>query len=91
MKIVFHQPAVYWEEGFPLGNGRLGAVMYGGCEKEVLKLNEDTLWSGYPVKSQRGMSAEAKARAGALAREGKPAQAMEILEKKLWEAEDVQM
>ncbi|MDE7352157.1 MAG: glycoside hydrolase family 95 protein [Acetatifactor sp.] len=91
MKIVFHQPAVYWEEGFPLGNGRLGAVMYGGCEKEVLKLNEDTLWSGYPVKSQRGMSAEVRARAGALAREGKPAQAMGILEEKLSEAEDVQM
>lgn len=91
MKIVFHQPAVFWEEGFPLGNGRLGAVMYGGCEKEVLKLNEDTLWSGYPVKGQRGISARATARAGELTREGKPALAMAVLEEELKKAEDVQM
>ena len=52
MKIVFEQPASCWEEGFPLGNGRIGAVMYGGSTREILKMNEDTLWSGYPTGSQ---------------------------------------
>lgn len=91
MEIVFHQPAVHWEEGFPLGNGRLGAVMYGGTDREVLKLNEDTLWSGYPVKEQRGMSPGTVAQAGMLAVQGQPGKATTVLEKKLLEAEDVQM
>lgn len=91
MKYVFYQPAVHWEEGFPLGNGRIGAVMYGGADREVLKLNEDTLWSGYPVKEQKGMSSETAAQAGILARQGQPAKATELLGQKLLEAEDVQM
>ncbi len=91
MKIVFEQPASCWEEGFPLGNGRIGAVMYGGSDREILKLNEDTLWSGHPARCLRGMSPETAARAGELAKQGKPGQAMEVLEEKLLEAEDVQM
>lgn len=91
MRVVFHQPAGYWEEGFPLGNGRLGAVMYGDCKKEILKINEDTLWSGYPAGEQRGMDPETAARAGMLARQGQPTAATKLLESKLLEAEDVQM
>ncbi len=41
-------PAVYWTEALPVGNGRLGAMVFGGIEKERIALNEDTLWSGYP-------------------------------------------
>ena len=36
------------DEALPIGNGRLGAMVYGGIEQEHLQLNEDTLWSGGP-------------------------------------------
>ncbi|MDQ0877801.1 alpha-L-fucosidase 2 [Paenibacillus sp. V4I3] len=48
MNIQFHSPAVYWTEALPVGNGKLGAMVFGGVEKERIALNEDTLWSGYP-------------------------------------------
>lgn len=48
MNIQFQSPAVYWVEALPVGNGRLGAMVFGGIEKERIALNEDTLWSGYP-------------------------------------------
>lgn len=35
-------------QALPLGNGRLGAMIYGGVEKEAIGLNEDAFWSGYP-------------------------------------------
>ncbi len=47
--IWFQQPAQKWEESFPIGNGRIGACVYGGTVTERLKLNEDTLWSGEPA------------------------------------------
>ncbi|MNW37727.1 hypothetical protein D3C74_147790 [compost metagenome] len=49
MNIQFSSPAAYWVEALPVGNGRLGAMIFGGIEKERLALNEDTLWSGYPT------------------------------------------
>lgn len=48
MNIQFRSPATYWVEALPIGNGRLGAMVFGGIEKERLALNEDTLWSGSP-------------------------------------------
>ncbi|WP_235941196.1 glycoside hydrolase family 95 protein [Paenibacillus puerhi] len=47
--IQFHGPAVTWTEALPIGNGRLGGMVFGGVEKERIALNEDTLWSGYPT------------------------------------------
>lgn len=46
----YKQPAnpAKWEEAVPLGNGRLGAMVFGGIAKETIILNEDTLWSGWP-------------------------------------------
>ncbi|EMI55725.1 glycoside hydrolase family 95 protein [Rhodopirellula sallentina] len=42
------QPAGQWSEALPIGNGRLGAMVFGGVDQEHLQLNEDTLWSGVP-------------------------------------------
>ena len=42
------QPAAYWNEALPVGNGRLGAMVFGGVADERLQLNEDTLWDGFP-------------------------------------------
>jgi len=47
-KLYYNKPAVEWEEALPLGNGRLGMMVYGGTEREVLQLNEETLWCGCP-------------------------------------------
>lgn len=46
-KIWFSKPASEWNEALPLGNGRLGAMVYGGIHKEIIQLNEDSLWSGF--------------------------------------------
>ena len=47
-RLWYRQPATEWTEALPIGNGRLGAMVYGGVELERLQLNEDTLWSGGP-------------------------------------------
>jgi alpha-L-fucosidase 2 len=48
LKLWYKQPATEWSEALPIGNGRLGAMVYGGVDKERLQLNEETLWSGGP-------------------------------------------
>jgi alpha-L-fucosidase 2 len=48
LTLWYHQPARQWEEALPVGNGRLGAMVFGSQPVERLQLNEDTLWSGYP-------------------------------------------
>jgi len=47
----YEQPADRWEEALPLGNGRMGAMVYGGVEKEHLQLNEESLWAGRPFET----------------------------------------
>lgn len=44
----YRRPAAEWVEALPVGNGRLGAMVFGSIERERLQLNEDTLWSGGP-------------------------------------------
>ena len=48
LKLWYRRPATRWVEGLPLGNGRLGAMVWGGIEHERLQLNEDTLYAGGP-------------------------------------------
>ncbi|MFX3633872.1 MAG: glycoside hydrolase N-terminal domain-containing protein [Candidatus Pristimantibacillus sp.] len=48
MHLFYKKPAAKWTEALPLGNGRLGAMVFGGVETELLQLNEDTLYSGGP-------------------------------------------
>ena len=42
----YQEPAKQWEDALPVGNGRLGAMVYGGVGEERIQLNEDTYWSG---------------------------------------------
>jgi len=44
----YEQPAKEWTEALPIGNGRIGAMVFGGIVEERLQLNEDTLWAGGP-------------------------------------------
>jgi alpha-L-fucosidase 2 len=45
----FEEPASFFEEALPLGNGRIGVMVYGGIPSEHILLNEETLWAGGPV------------------------------------------
>jgi len=49
MKLWYNQPAQYFEESLPIGNGKLGALVYGGTDKNTIYLNDITLWTGKPV------------------------------------------
>ncbi len=49
LKIWYLQPAQKWNEALPIGNGRLGAMVFGGILNERIQLNEDTMWAGPPV------------------------------------------
>ncbi len=44
----YKQPGVKWLEGLPLGNGMIGAMVFGGVPEERIALNEGTFWSGRP-------------------------------------------
>ena len=46
--IWFRQPASEWNRALPVGNGRLGAMIFGGTREEHIQLNEETLWTGGP-------------------------------------------
>ena len=46
LTLWYRQPAHEWVEALPVGNGRLGAMVFGGTAKEQIQLNEDTVWSG---------------------------------------------
>jgi len=48
LKLWYSKPATVWEEALPLGNGRLGAMVFGRVSKERIQLNDNTLWSGFP-------------------------------------------
>lgn len=48
MKLWYNQPATAWEEALPIGNGRLGAMIFGTPSLEHLQLNEETVWGGEP-------------------------------------------
>jgi alpha-L-fucosidase 2 len=48
LKLWYTSPASKWEEAVPIGNGRVGAMVFGGAKSERIQMNEDTLWSGEP-------------------------------------------
>lgn len=48
LSLWYDKPSETWTDALPVGNGRLGAMIYGGVDGERILLNEDTLWSGYP-------------------------------------------
>lgn len=45
-RLWYEKPAAIWEEALPLGNGRMGGMVFGGIREEHLQLNEDSVWYG---------------------------------------------
>ena len=64
LKLWYGEPATQWVEALPVGNGRLGAMVFGGTENERVQLNEGTLWAGgpYDPSSQEALEALPEAR-----------------------------
>ncbi len=48
LRLFYDKPASNWNEALPLGNGRMGAMVFGNPQKEQLQLNEETVWAGEP-------------------------------------------
>src|SRR5436190_1628154 len=48
LQLCYQQPARQWTDALPIGNGRMGAMVFGGISEERIQFNEDTLWKGHP-------------------------------------------
>ena len=57
MMLWYDQPAVYFEESLPIGNGRLGGLVYGQPQEDIVQLNDITLWTGKPIDRQEDAGA----------------------------------
>ncbi len=79
----YDKPAQKWAEALPVGNGRLGAMMFGEPGLERLQLNEDTLWSGQPYDPTRPGGPEALPEIRKLVFEGKWIEAEALFAKKM--------
>jgi alpha-L-fucosidase 2 len=53
LKLWYRQPAEKWNQALPVGNGRLGAMVFGGVREERIQLNESSIWSGNPKEYNR--------------------------------------
>ncbi len=51
LTLWYDKPAKHWVEALPLGNGRLGAMVYGITDRDTIQVNEDTYWSGSPYNN----------------------------------------
>jgi len=57
LKLWYNKPsATTWENALPIGNGYLGAMIYGNVEQETIQLNESTVWSGSPNRNDNPLA-----------------------------------
>src|SRR5688572_5756694 len=79
LKLWYKQPSGgTWENALPIGNGRLGAMIYGNVEKEIIQLNEHTVWSGSPNRNDNPLSLDSLPIIRQLIFEGKQKEAERI-------------
>ncbi len=74
----YRQPAGKWVEALPMGNGRLGAMVFGSAPKERLQLNEESLWAGEPVDTYPDNFAENLQKLQKLVLDGKISEARQL-------------
>ncbi|MBQ8575552.1 MAG: glycoside hydrolase family 95 protein [Clostridia bacterium] len=79
----YNHPAKEWVEALPLGNGSLGAMVFGGVDKETVGLNLDTLWSGFSHKYAVDNKYEHFVKARDLALDGKMIESRDYIEENL--------
>ena len=83
LKFWYDKPAAEWEEALPLGNGRLGAMVYGGANDEIIQLNEDTFWAGGPYNNLNPAALKALPEIRRLLQKGNYAEASALGEKSI--------
>ncbi|HIJ64323.1 MAG TPA: glycoside hydrolase family 95 protein [Candidatus Hydrogenedentes bacterium] len=83
LSLWYRRPAIQWPEALPVGNGRLGAMVFGGVPSERLQLNEETVWDGYERDTTNPKARAALPKVRRLLFEGKNAEAAAIAERDL--------
>lgn len=79
LKMWYDKPATVWNEALPVGNGRLGAMIYGDPVNEKVQLNEDTFWSGGPSRNDNPNALKALPQIRQLIFDGKFKEAEELI------------
>jgi alpha-L-fucosidase 2 len=83
LRLWYPRPASLWVEALPLGNGRLGAMVFGGPAEERIALNEDTVWAGSPHNNNRASARAAIPEIRRLVFAGKFAAAQELADEQV--------
>lgn len=81
VQLKFDAPAAHFTQSLPLGNGRLGAMVFGGCNKERIILNENSMWSGGVEDPNRNDAHQYLPAIQQLLKEGKNKEAQQLLQK----------
>ena len=81
LKLWYAQPATEWEEALPVGNSRLGVMVYGDPANEELQLNEETVWGGGPHRNDRPDALKALPEVRKLIFAGKNQEAEDLINK----------
>src|SRR5690349_9913003 len=78
LRLFYDKPASEWNEALPIGNSRLGVMVYGDPSKEQLQLNEETIWAGGPGNNVPKNTHEIILKIRELLAEGKAAEAQKL-------------
>jgi alpha-L-fucosidase 2 len=79
LKLWYNQPAGQWVEAMPIGNGRLGAMVFGNPSQERIQLNENTIWAGQPYRNDNPEARKALPEVRQLIFEGKVREAQNLV------------
>lgn len=83
LRLWYDKPASAWDEALPVGNGTLGAMVFGGVYQERLQLNEESVWSGEPADFVNPEAKKALPQVRKLLFEGKYAEAQQMAQEKM--------
>ena len=83
LKLWYQQPAKKWVEALPIGNGRLGGMVFGNPAKEVIQLNESTVWAGQPSRNDNPDAIDALPQVRELIFAGKYKEAQDLANQKI--------
>lgn len=78
LSLWYDAPALTWTEALPIGNSRLGAMIFGDPSKEVIQLNEETLWGGSPHKNDNPEALHALPQVRSLIFQGRRGEAQDL-------------
>jgi alpha-L-fucosidase 2 len=92
MILFYDKPAAEWVEAIPIGNGRIGAMVFGRPASELIQFNEDTFWAGGPYNPANPQALAVLPQARQLVFEGKTKEAQDLINEKMmavppWQAE----